>query len=128
MPGTFDYECSTCGNGTFELFVDFSEKDEQLCPGCDGPLKRLLSPPRSFTIWANSYDPSGGTCGGPREFERKMARKECNVIAMGNETEDSVHKWGARLRREAKEREDKERRGAIDKMFTDLGDDLYTKT
>jgi hypothetical protein len=129
MPGTFDYECQECGF-RFEHTVDFlSERDDVFCQRDGAKATRLLSPPSSFTCWATN-NPTNGYAGGPREYERKLAHKEGagNVIALGNESEESMHRWGAKLRQEAKERDRKNLEGAVDKMFTDLGDDLYSSS
>jgi len=42
MP-TYDYACDACGH-EFELFQSFSDPPVQVCPNCNGPVRRIIAP------------------------------------------------------------------------------------
>jgi len=42
MP-TYEYKCDNCGH-TFELFQSMSAEPVQVCPKCNGHVKRLIGP------------------------------------------------------------------------------------
>ena len=40
----YEYECDDCGH-RFERIRKFSDPPLTICPECDGPIRKLLSPP-----------------------------------------------------------------------------------
>jgi len=40
----YEYKCSKCG-AVFELFHKVNDSSPKKCPECQGPLKKILSPP-----------------------------------------------------------------------------------
>lgn len=51
----YDYTCEHCGE-TLELTVPIEVRDQQACPACGTPLKRLFSPPtRVNTLELRAY-------------------------------------------------------------------------
>jgi len=58
MP-TYDYQCEECAR-KFSKLVKYEERDEVVCPDCQGKVKRLIS---GFAVGRNTACDKRDVCG-----------------------------------------------------------------
>lgn len=115
----FQFYCPACDRRE-DLLCGYSERSGQTCSTCGKPVAWEFVPTRSKPIVYGNDTNWSPTFTGPKQKARYLAAND--LIEIGNESKETVHKEAARVRGDLRAARDAELQKVADECLSELGD------